>query len=237
MVLRAGEKMRKMGFDFIATGEVLKQRPMSQHRKGLALVAQDSGMEDILLRPLSAKLLLPTPMELDGRVDREKLLALEGRVRRPQMALAASYGLTEYPSPAGGCKLTEPNFAKRLKELRKHEGLNDIRLVELLKNGRHFRLPGGSRVVVGRSKADNDAIRVSVRPDDCLILTPGIPGPVVLLLAGASEADRLDAMRLCASYCDSAREAHVTVRLQCNGVKSEHPVSPMARNDFAHWML
>jgi len=237
MVLRAGEKMRKMGFDFIATGEVLKQRPMSQHRRGLALVAKESGMEDILLRPLSAKLLMPTPMELDGRVDREKLLALEGRVRRPQMDLAAFYGLEEYPSPAGGCKLTEPNFAKRLKELRKNEGLDDIRLVELLKNGRHFRLPGGSRVVVGRSRTDNDAIRISVRPGDCLILTPGIPGPIVLLLAGASESDRLDAMRLCASYCDHEGRTQVTVRLQCNGVQSEHAVAPMVRNDFTHWML
>jgi len=237
MIQRAGEKMKKMGFDFIATGEVLAQRPMSQQRRGLAMVSKDSGFADFLLRPLSAKLLDPTPMELDGRVNRDKLLALVGRTRKPQMALAKFFGVEDYPSPAGGCKLTEPNFAKRLKDLKVHEGFEDIRLIELLKAGRHIRLPDGGRAVVGRSKMDNDMIRSSVFPDDTLINTPGLPGALVLLLSGASEADKQIAMQLCVTYSDIGNADKANVRLRCNTMTSEHLVSPMPREDVKKMMV
>ena len=117
MIRRAGELMRKLGYDFVATGEVRGQRPMSQNAQSLLTVEKSSGMKGRLVRPLSAKLLEPTIPELEGLIDREKLLDISGRSRERQIALAAEFGITDYPSPAGGCKLTEEAFGRRLKDL------------------------------------------------------------------------------------------------------------------------
>jgi tRNA U34 2-thiouridine synthase MnmA/TrmU len=238
MIRRAAEMVRERGFDFVSTGEVVGQRPMSQHRHALDLVAKDSGAKDLLLRPLSAKLLPPTPMELDGRVDRERLLALEGRSRKPQMELAKKYGLIDYPSPAGGCKLTEPNYAKRLKELKAHEGLGDLRLIELLKHGRHIRLPEGGRAVIGRNKADNEAIRAVAATDDLTLRCAEVPGPSVLVLAGTSPADTALVLRMCAAYADSAGSETVLIKCYQNGKPvGSHHVAPLPRADFSNRLL
>lgn len=238
MLMRAGQLMRDGGFDFVSTGEVLGQRPMSQHRRALDIVAKDSGMRDFLLRPLSALRLPPTPMEEDGRVDRSRLLGLEGRSRKPQMELARNYGVVDYPSPAGGCKLTEPNFSRRLKELKEHEGLGDTALIELLKLGRHVRLPGGGRAIVGRNKADNEAIRASVGHGDVVIRSATVPGPTVLVWRGACESDLALAKALCASYSDRGGAATVRVRLtQRNVPPAEEDAVPLDRATFAPWLL
>ena len=146
MIARAGEMMTSLGFDFVSTGEVLNQRPMSQNKQSLGVVEKCSGLKGRLLRPLCAQLLEPTIPEQEGLIDRSKLLALSGRRREPQMALAAQFGLVDYPSPAGGCKLTEKGFGRRLKDLLDHEGLRERRLVELLNIARRFRLPD---IIVG----------------------------------------------------------------------------------------
>ena len=121
MIREAGLVMAAEGFDFVFTGEVLGQRPMSQNRGSLNLVARESGLAELLLRPLSAKLLKTTRPELEGWVDRERLLNLSGRGRKRQIALAAEYGITRYPAPAGGCLLTDPGYALRIKELLRHQ--------------------------------------------------------------------------------------------------------------------
>ena len=215
MILRAAELMERLGFDFIATGEVVNQRPMSQSRQSLGIVARDSGIADRLLRPLSAKLLEPTLPEREGLVDRERLLGLSGRGRKEQIELAAAHGLVDYPSPAGGCLLTEKGFARRLRDLKDHEGLADIRLVRLLRRGRRFRLPGGSQCVLGRDSADNQALRDAQAPGDIRIHAVNVPGPTLLLPRGAASPDDLAlAVSLCATYSDRRSDgAPVLVRI------------------------
>jgi hypothetical protein len=138
MLKKAGEIMRAEGFDLIATGEVLGERPMSQHKQALDIVEKDADLKGYLLRPLSAKLLAPTLAEQDGRVEREKLLDISGRSRKPQMALAAQYGIKEYPTPAGGCALTQKDFAGRLKDLMANKPDFTPEDVDLVAVGRHF---------------------------------------------------------------------------------------------------
>ena len=140
MLNYTGKLLEDLNADFIITGEVLNQRPMSQTRSSLDIVKKESGFSDKILRPLCAKNLPPTEMEVKGLVDREKLLDISGRSRKIQMELADKWGIKDYPSPAGGCKLTEPNYSKRLRELLNHNDNPSNRELELLKYGRHFRV-------------------------------------------------------------------------------------------------
>jgi len=200
MIRRAGELMSTLGYDFVATGEVQGQRPMSQNRQALGIVEKSSGLKGRLVRPMSAKLLDPTIPELEGKLDREKLLDISGRSRDRQIALAAEFGLTEYPSPAGGCKLTEEGFGRKLKDLLDHEGLRNRRLVELLVIARHFRLPDGTGLVVGRDKTDNAAIDACADLGE-LFRVEGVPGPHTLMIGGAkSDADRVMAQEITKMY-------------------------------------
>ena len=238
MIRRAAEIREAEGFDFVSTGEVVGQRPMSQNRNSLNAVSKTSGAREFLLRPLSAQLLPPTPMEEDGRVDRSRLLALEGRSRKPQMELAAKYGITEYPSPAGGCRLTEPGFAKRLKEMKAHEGLERRALVDLLRVGRHFRLPGGSRAVVGRNRADNEAIRAFLGHGDTLLRSVDVPGPSVLLVGTPTDDDLRIAAGLCARYADGRRPDGVLIRfVRRNQPDVELRVPPLPADEPQKWLI
>ena len=177
MIRRAGELMTQLGYDFVATGEVLNQRPMSQNRQSLGVVERASGLAGRLVRPLCAQLLEPTIPEQEGLIDRSKLLGLSGRRREPQFELARKYGLTDYPSPAGGCKLTEKGFGRRLKDLMIHEGLDDRRLVELLNMARRFRLPDGTGVILGRDASENAALAKACAESDTLVAPVSVPGP------------------------------------------------------------
>jgi len=200
MIRRAGELMSKLGCDFVATGEVQGQRPMSQNKQSLGIVARSSGLVGRLVRPLSARLLEPTIPEQEGKLDRERLLDISGRSRDRQIALAAELGIVDYPSPAGGCKLTEDGFGRKLKDLLDHEGLRNRRLVELLLIGRHFRLPDGTGLVVGRDKTDNAAIDATADLGE-VIRIPGVPGPHALIIGEAkSSADRAMAQQIVAMY-------------------------------------
>ena len=181
MIRRAGELMARLGYDFVATGEVLNQRPMSQNRQSLGVVEKASGLAGRLVRPLCAQLLDPTIPEQEGLIDRSKLLGLSGRRREPQFELAKKYGLVDYPSPAGGCKLTEKGFGRRLKDLMVHEGLADRRLVELLNIARRFRFPDGTGVILGRDAAENAALVQARAPTDTLLAPISVPGPTALV--------------------------------------------------------
>ncbi|MCX5699266.1 MAG: tRNA 4-thiouridine(8) synthase ThiI [Candidatus Omnitrophica bacterium] len=167
MFSRAKELMPGLGAKFIITGEVLGQRPMSQNKQALKLIRQRSGLDDLLLRPLSAQFFPPSLAEKEGWVRREKLLSFNGRRRTPQMRLARDFGLNTYANPAGGCLLTDPNFSKRLVELLAHDELN-LENLELLKVGRHFRLGDNTRLVVGRDEGENRQLAQLAQAGDYL---------------------------------------------------------------------
>lgn len=232
MVRRAGDIMRREHFDFIATGEVLGERPMSQNRQSLDIVAKASGCADDLLRPLSAQLLPPTRPEREGLVDRDRLYAIEGRSRKPQMALAQQCGITSYVQPAGGCLLTDPAYAARLRELLEHDPDAEADDMRLLRMGRHFRLPSGAKAIVGRDEKDNGMIEAVVQPGDVLFVTDPLPGPVVLLRRSMGPDDIELSARLCASYAD---HDGADVDIECIRADKRERIAarPMPRNAFA----
>ncbi len=214
MIRRAGALMEDMKFHLVATGEVLDQRPMSQNRRSLDIVAEESGYGDRLLRPLSARLLAETRLEKEGRIDRARLLAIHGRSRRQQMLLAESFGLKDYPSPAGGCRLTEPNFCKRLEDLRSHGELNGKRSLELLCYGRHFRLGDSLKVIVGRNERDNAVLEGGAELYDLILKVDGFPGPTGLLSFTAREDQVAEAAAICARYSDCPKDGEVVVKIR-----------------------
>ena len=223
MIRRAGELMTRLGYDFVATGEVMGQRPMSQNKQSLGVVEKSSGLKGRLVRPLSAKLLEPTIPELEGRLDREALLDISGRSRERQIKLAAEFGITDYPSPAGGCKLTEDGFGRKLKDLLDHEGLRNRRLVELLLIARRFRLPDGSGVILGRDMNDN-AVLKGEGANGTIVAPVNCPGPTALMPAVKSEGDlNLAAELVCAySKCDRL-EGDIVLRVGENTLSVPRP--------------
>jgi len=176
MIKWAGEIAKKEGFDFIATGEVLGQRPMSQNKNALKRVEKIAGVE--VLRPLSALLMEETKVEKEGLVDRKKLLNISGRSRERQFELAKKYNLT-YPSPAGGCLLTDPTFSKRAKEMLKIWPECAPEDMELLKYGRIF-WAGETLIVIGRSEEDNNNLEKLVKKGDVVIRLEEVMGPIAV---------------------------------------------------------
>ncbi len=236
MIHRAGELMVERGFDFVATGEVMGQRPMSQNRQSLGVVERDSGLKGRLVRPLSAKLLEPTIPEMEGLLDRDALLDIQGRQRDRQIALAAEFGIEEYPSPAGGCKLTEEGFCRKLKDLKDHESLLNRRLLELLGTGRRFRFPSGMGVVLGRDRLDNE--RLKRESDLGVVLSPvNCPGPTAILTGPVSGSDLTLAAELVCAYskCDRLAE-DVIVQIGREKVRRSIP-GPYQRDKFKEFQI
>ena len=215
MLKKARAIMEREGADFVATGEVLGQRPMSQRRDPMRIVERESGLEGRLLRPLSAQRLEPTVPEKQGLVDRAKLLDIQGRSRKQQMSLIAARGITDYPSPAGGCCfLTDENYARKFRDKMKHRGKERIGWedVTLLKVGRHFRVGPNLKLIVGREESENlfleryAAGRVRLEAQE-------VKSPVALCDEGLPSPEE---ERLCASivarYCDGKHEDRVIVK-------------------------
>jgi tRNA-specific 2-thiouridylase len=178
---KAKEMMEEERADFLTTGEVLGQRPMSQRRDALRIIERDSGTEGILLRPLSAKILKPTRPELEGLVDREKLFGLSGRGRKPQMKLAAEMGIRQYPQPAGGCLLTDPVMGGRIRKFFSRSQRISVNDLLLLQVGRHFHLPGNQHLIVGRTEAENERLTQIAGEAPLFLRVAGIPGPLGLI--------------------------------------------------------
>ena len=202
---QARELMEEEGARFIVTGEVLGQRPMSQRRPVLKLIERESGTEGLVLRPLSAHLFEPTVAEREGWVDRSKLLAIRGRSRREQMRLAEELGVTDYPCPAGGCLLTDPEFAARLKDLFENKPGYDLRDVRLLRTGRHFRIRPGLKVVVGRNQAENQGLERGLTEGDRILKGADFAGPHALLRDEPSEDDLRTVGRILLRYAHRER--------------------------------
>ncbi len=170
------------GASFLISGEIVGQRPMSQRRDTLRIIERDSGCDEILLRPLCALNLPETLPEKEGWVDRQRLLAFKGRTRQPQMALAASFGIEDYPSPAGGCVLTDPNKAGRVRRFYEEQEEVVAADIRLLMVGRQFVLPGGGWLVVGRNEGENNSILALQQPGDVVLaMTEDWPGPAAIL--------------------------------------------------------
>ncbi|MDO8525912.1 MAG: hypothetical protein Q7S07_05435 [Candidatus Omnitrophota bacterium] len=178
--------MEEIGASFIITGEVLGERPMSQRKDAILLIEKQALLKGLILRPLSAKLFSPTIPEKEGIIDREKLLDIVGRSRKPQIAMAKEFGINDYPCPAGGCLLTDPGFAKRIKDLITHDALN-LDNVRLLKVGRHFRLSEGAKLVIGRDEEENTLLESLAKPDDILFQLKDHQGPFSVLRGKADD--------------------------------------------------
>ncbi|MDY6905304.1 MAG: tRNA 4-thiouridine(8) synthase ThiI [Thermodesulfobacteriota bacterium] len=221
MARLAGDIMREKGFDFIFSGEVAGQRPMSQTKPSLRYVEKRSGMDGYLLRPLSAKCLPETIPEQQGLVDRDRLLDISGRSRKRQIALAESYGITDYPSPAGGCLLTEETFSKRLKDLFNHQDEYSPNDLNLLRYGRHFRLSPTTKLIVGRTQQDNQDILAHQDVAGATVLkVDGIPGPIALLIGETAEGPLMLGAGICAGYSKAPAEEPVKV-LATTGKKTQ----------------
>ncbi len=218
LMLREAKKlMEEKGADFLVTGEVLWQRPMSQRRDTLPRIDREADVEGLVVRPLSAKLLEPTIAEQRGLIDRERLYGMSGRSRKPQMALAKELGLTEYPQPAGGCLLTDPTFSGRLRELLSRMPSPSMREIQLLRVGRHFSTEDGFRIIVGRDERDNEKIHKLAEPQDYMLQVTGdYGGPLVLADPGISDEGLRLAAALCARYSAARKLPVVEVRITRN---------------------
>ena len=224
---------------FVFTGEVLGQRPNSQMRASLKVVERESGLEGLLLRPLSAKLLEPTIPEKRGWVDREKLYGFHGRSRKPQMELARRFGITEYPQPAGGCCfLVDQNYSRRLQDFLDHEGADALtnQGAFLLSVGRHVRLPSGRKVIVGRHKEENDYIATQ-RDEGILMTTVDDAGPTTLVMGDPTGEEIEQAAQITARYAGAKERSAVRVEVRQDGIVETLTVKPMSLQEIHALMV
>lgn len=245
MLELASQKMREVGAKFIATGEVLGQRPMSQRKEALNTIKNESGIGDILLRPLCAKLLEPTEVELSGLVPREKMLAISGRGRNPQLDLAKSMGIVEIPNPGGGCRLTEPESARKYWPIIKSYKEKNIpcdlpSLVQDLAISNHgralFRQNGGQWLCISRNERDNERIMPLHGPDDLVLRLP-FPGPLALARRGRLWPEEIvkEAASILASYAPPKYLPQGPVNIRIQDIGQIIPASP-GRHE-AEWGL
>lgn len=218
---------------FVITGEVLGQRLMSQRKKALKLIEKKSGLEGILLRPLSAKLLAETTPEKEGWVNREELLGIAGKGRKEQLALAEKIGLKGYGQPAGGCLLTDPGFSKRLKDLLKHGKNFDLNDVELLKIGRHYRIDENTKLIVGRDRKENERLRQLKKENDLFFTPSGIKGPEAILRPKKISNGNLNlAKKILAYYFSRYNDGELCVKIQDKGIDAEVYLEDKADKDL-----
>lgn len=239
MFSRAKELMPGLGAQFILSGEVLGQRPMSQNKQALKLIRERSGLGDLLLRPLSAQFFAPSLAEKEGWVKRDKLLNFNGRSRQAQMRLAEDLGISKYSTPAGGCLLTDPSFSKRLKELLAHNELN-LDNLELLKIGRHFRIAVKSRLVLGRNEGENKLLLQLAKPQDYL-LSPqkDLAGPTCLI-RGLVDRELISlSAQIISAYTDVAalNQIEVFYRKVPATKDSAHKIACVPKSKFAHLLI
>ncbi|MBI4549588.1 MAG: 7-cyano-7-deazaguanine synthase [Candidatus Omnitrophica bacterium] len=196
----AKKLMDATGASFVASGEVLGQRPMSQKFHQLEIIERDSGLSDRLLRPLSAKLLAPTLPEREGVVDREKLYGISGRSRKELLELAAKYGIEEPPTPSTGCLLTEPDFADKVRDLFDHKPHYERWDFETLKVGRHYRLGPNTKIILGRNQEENLKLELLNARESILLIPESFKGPSALIVGETGEAAENKAMELILQY-------------------------------------
>jgi tRNA U34 2-thiouridine synthase MnmA/TrmU len=224
----AKEHMKNTNADFVITGEVLFQRPMSQNNRALHIIEKETDMECKVLRPLSAKHLPPTDVEKMGLINRENMGDIKGRSRKEQLMLAKHFGISEPPNAAGGCLLTDPSFSKRVKDILDHcddiPTLNDI---ELLKVGRHLRITHDAKFVVGRNKDENEVIKALLADGDVIMEVKDYVGPTCILRSkNYDDSLIIKCAEIAARYSDAPRDDLSKVSITVNGDKREVTVMP-----------
>lgn len=233
MLKKARELMKEIKADFVFTGDVLGQQPFSQNKRSLKLLERVSGLEGRLVRPLSAKLLEPTIPELSGILRRERLLDFHGRSRRPQIRLAREFGVVDYPIPGAGCLLADSNFAARCRDAVAHQELTWGE-IELMKYGRHFRLKGGARVIVGRNEKENSVLEQWAQGQGWVFKPVEVNGPVaVLKTKKLTKKDMERTARICSRYCDSPMGK--AVKILCG--EKVFSCKPIKDDDLAEWRI
>jgi len=206
MLKKAKKYAKETGASFIFTGEVVGQRPMSQHLQTLGIIEREAGLEGKIVRPLSGKLLPPTEAEKKGLIRRDGLFDIEGRTRKPQLRLAKELKVMDYSCPGGGCLLTYKEFACKLRDVLKHSKRLSLRDVQLLKVGRHFRI-GRNKIIVGRNEAENSLLRHLKTVNDYCFEAKDIGSPVTLLQGPKTKIAIEKAAELTAYYSDGKQGA------------------------------
>lgn len=234
MLTWAQELVQQHDAGFLVTGEVLNQRPMSQTRASFHMIDKQIGLRGRVLRPLSAKLLDPTMPEIQGVVDRSRLLDISGRGRTRQYELAKRYGIEDIPQPAGGCLLTDPGYSARLRELWAHDAQAGADDINLLRAGRHFRATPRCKIIVGRNKEENDLLEAFAGPNDTLVRLRDFVGPVTVIRGPhGSEEERL-AAALTARYGDVPRDdGMIAATVQKSAETRTLFVAPAKEADYA----
>lgn len=239
MMNYSGKLLNELEADFIITGEVLNQRPMSQNKVSLELVQNYSGYADKILRPLCAKNLPPTKMELEGIVNRENLLDISGRSRKIQMALADKWGIKEYPSPAGGCKLTEPNYSDRLRDLLKYNNEPEDRELDILRIGRHFRMTPKAKIISTRTKIEGEEVKQYLKKEDLVFMCKEFNGSMIIIIGEPSKEDIELAARISGRYSKGKDEEKVKI-IYGNYTKpynNEIEVTPAKDDDIKEYII
>jgi len=240
MLKIAKRVMEEEGAQFVVTGEVLGQRPKSQHFKALLQAAEESGLGERLLRPLCARHLPDTLPVKEGWIQREDLLAIHGRGRQQQIRLAEEFGVSDYPQPAGGCVLIEKTYAKRVRDAFEHLGKDEVGLTQfrLFRYGRHFRIAENVKIIVGRNQDENEQLellsqgRLRIDPVDVM-------GPTTLVEGGPSEEQLVLSCSLAARYCDRDSRSSIRMRVITPDGERVLDVVPLDVDDprLSEWRL
>ncbi len=221
LLKKAKEYMIESGADFVFTGEVLGQRPMSQRRDTLRIIEKESGLEGLLLRPLSAKHFQPTIPEQEGWVDREKLLAIQGRSRKEQFELAAELDVKNYPCPAGGCLLTELSFVGKIRDVFDHSDELNMRDFRLLKLGRHFRIGPRTKVILGRNEGENELLERAVQPGEATLRWVEGKSPLAAVMGETTDLLLEKAGQILLRYTKAEPGAAATLSVLRDGSETE----------------
>ncbi len=238
MFRMAGEVMKAKGFDFLFSGEVMGQRPMSQTRPSLRYVEKNSGFDGYVVRPLSAKRLEATIPEKEGLIDRDALLDIAGRSRKEQIRLAKEFGITKYPAPAGGCLLTDRGYANRLRDLFAHQKVYAVNELHMLRYGRHLRINPDAKIIVGRTQNDNESLNEYHRPtQDTVLEVRNYPGPHVLVPNGAAKETVLLAASICAGYSKAPADIPTQVRVTTHRGRETVTVLPLPPKTVSKYLI
>ncbi len=229
----AGRLMKELEADFVITGEVVGQRPMSQRRDTLRVIERDCGLDGLLLRPLSAGYMKVTIPESEGWVRRDELPTFKGRGRKDQICLANEFGVDEYPAPGGGCLLTEESYIPKVKDLLSHRQSPDVRDFHLLRTGRHFRLSENCKAIVGRDISDNEKILASAAPGEATVRWLGGGSPMLLLAGEPDTADVETAGRIVLRYTRAPKGESCQMSMMKNGrLKEFEAVNDMGEDEL-----
>jgi tRNA-specific 2-thiouridylase len=236
MLKKAKKYMEEIKADFIATGEVLDQRPMSQRFEQLMLIDKKAGLEGLVIRPLSGGLLPETIPEKKGLINRNDLLSIKGRSRKVSLDLAQQLKTEKFTSPAGGCLLTDPGFCRRLADLMRYQEKVAVRDIELLKIGRHFRLSPDTKLVVGRNEEENEVIEKIIKTGETLVHVPDTGSPNAMLLGNKKSPIRI-AASITARYSDKKNDNSIEVVYKKDKITKKILVKAATNEELAKWRI